>query len=199
MNYSDFTLSEVKKRFNLTVIENQELFAEPPTLPVPKRLAELLHSYLPLATSINTEKARSELIIAPILAEFKFLFKDKISLFFGIDFTVDGSVGLNGRCDYIISQSSEQLELAAPVVMLVEAKNENLIAGIPQCIAEMVAAQRFNQQKQNPLETLYGCVTTGSLWRFMKLQGNLVFVDMAEYPVTELESILGIITAAAVN
>jgi hypothetical protein len=199
MSYSDFTLSEVKKRFNLTVIENQELFSEPPTLPVPKRLVELLHSYLPLATSINTEKARSELIIAPILAELKFLFKDKISLFSGIDFTVDGSVGLNGRCDYIISQSAEQLELSAPVVMLVEAKNENLIAGIPQCIAEMVAAQRYNQQKQNPLETLYGCVTTGSLWRFMKLQGNQVFVDMAEYPVTELETILGIIVAAAVN
>jgi hypothetical protein len=132
MSYSDFTLSEVKKRFNLTIVEDQTLFPVLPSLVAPKRLTELLQAYLPLATSINTEKARSEWIIAPILAELKWLFKDRMSLFSGIDFNVDAATGLNGRCDYIISQSPEQLELVSPVVMLVEAKNENLIAGIPQ-------------------------------------------------------------------
>lgn len=199
MSYSDFTLSEVKRRFTLAVVEDVVLFAKPPSLPAPARLVELLRQYIPLATSINTEKARSELIIAPILAELKLLYREQISLFSGIEFNVDPLVGLNGRCDYILAQSPEQLELNAPVVMMVEAKNENMIAGIPQCIAEMVAAQRYNVSQETSIEIIYGCVTTGSLWRFLKLQGQTVYVDMAEYPVQNLETILGILAEAATS
>ena len=54
--------------------------------------------------------------------------------------------------------------------MLVEAKNENLKVGFPQCIAEMVAAQQFNQQKGNPVESVYGVVTIGTTWRFLRLR-----------------------------
>jgi hypothetical protein len=196
MSYSDFTLTEVKNRFSLTVIEDRLLFPELPSMAVPPRLAEILYSYLPLATSINTEKARSELIIAPILAELKICFDEQISLFSGIDFTVDPALGLNGRCDYILSQSPEQLELTAPVVMMVEAKNENIISGIPQCIAEMIAAQRFNARNQQPVEIIYGCVTTGSLWRFLRLHNQQVEVDRIEYSVRELSTILGILRQA---
>jgi hypothetical protein len=199
MSYSDFTLSEVKRRFNLTIVEDHRLFPQPPTLVASPRLTELLAVYLPLATSINTEKARSEYIIAPILAELKLLFKDRLSLFSGIDFNIEPAQGLNGRCDYIFSRSPEQLELIAPVVMIVEAKNENLIAGIPQCIAEMVAAQKFNQKNQNAIEVIDGCVTTGSLWRFMNLQGQVAYVDPIEFAVRELETILGILAAMTVN
>ncbi len=199
MSYSDFTLSELKKQFHVAVIENQVLFPYPPSLPAPRRLEELLAQYIPLATSINTEKARSELIIAPILAELKFLFPDQISLFSGIDFNVDQGAGLNGRCDYIISKSAQQLELVAPVVVMVEAKNENIIAGIPQCVAELIAAQLYNQQHQNPIEIVYGCVTTGSLWRFLKLQDQKTYVDMIEYPVQSLDKIMGILAKAAVQ
>jgi hypothetical protein len=197
MSYSDFTLSELKTKFKLSVQENLVLFPTPPTLSPSSRLTELLAQYIPLATSINTEKARSELIIAPILAELRWRFQDQISLFSGIEFNVDQSLGLNGRCDYIIAQSPEQLELVSPVVVMVEAKNENLIAGIPQCIAEMIAAQRYNEKNQHPLETLYGCVTTGSLWRFLKLRSQTAYVDTIEYPVQTLDQIMGILAAAA--
>ena len=197
MSYSDFSIESLKNKFALKLIEDVALFPHIPPAQTPEHLAELLPRYLSLATNINTEKARSELIIAPILAEFKFNFKGHISLFSGIEFNVDQSVGLNGRCDFIISKSSEQLALSAPVLMLVEAKNENIVGGIAQCIAEMIAAKRFNEAKGNPIETIYGVVTTGSLWRFLKLEAGLAYVDTIEYSVHSLDKILGILTAVA--
>lgn len=199
MSYSDFTIDDLKDKFGIKLIEDVALFPNPPSVDTPEQLTEILPRYILLATNINTEKARSELIIAPILAEFKFHFKDRISLFSGIEFNVDASVGLKGRCDFILSKSSEQLVLSAPVLMLVEAKNENIVGGIPQCIAEMIAAKRFNEAKGKPTAAMYGVVTTGSLWRFLKLEDERAYVDTIEYPVQNLDKILGILTAIAMN
>lgn len=193
MSYSDFTFDTLKETFNVQLIEHTTLFPNPQPLPVPARLAELLECYVPLATMMNTEKARSELIIAPVLVELKLNAKRPVSLFSGAEFVVDHKNGLNGRCDYIISQSEEQLVLRAPIIMVVEAKNENIIGGIPQCIAEMIAALRFNIQKGNSIETVYGIVTTGSLWRFIKMNHDYsVVVDRVEYPIQHIDIILGI-------
>jgi len=197
MAYSDFTLPELKTRFHLIIDEATNLFADTAEVDLPTALAATLDRYLPLAVNVNTEKARSELIIAPVLAEFKLLHRDRVSLFSGIEFTVDEAAGLKGRCDYILSRSPEQLALTAPVCVLVEAKNENIVAGIPQCLAEMVAAQKFNAQQGLPESTVYGAVTTGMLWRFLRLDGTRASVDVVEYPIQSSRKIFGILTAIA--
>jgi heterodisulfide reductase subunit B len=102
---------------------------------------------------------------------------------------------LRGTCDYILSLSLEQLTVEAPVVVVVEAKNENIKQGINQCIAEMVAAQLFNQERHNAIETVYGVVTTGSAWKFLRLVGTIVYIDWAEYYIKEVERIVGILVA----
>jgi len=114
MSYSEFTIETLKERFEIEMNEDTNLFSQTSTVPVPKILTELLERYVPLAITISTEKARSEWIIAPILAEFKFQFKEQTSLFSGIDFNIDKTKGLNGYCDYILSKSKEQLTLSAP-------------------------------------------------------------------------------------
>jgi len=167
--------------------------------PVPKLLTELLQRYVPLAITISTEKARSEFIIAPILAEFKLQFKDQTSLFSGFEFNIDRNKGLNRRCDYILSKSKEQLTLSAPVLVMVEAKNDKITGGIPQCIAEMIAARIFNEQKHQDIEIIYGAVTTGSLWRFLKLVNNTAYVDIIEYLLQQLDKILGIFTEIVIT
>ncbi|VFM98372.1 MAG: hypothetical protein BECKG1743D_GA0114223_104192 [Candidatus Kentron sp. G] len=164
MSYGEFTIETVQEKFALEIVEDCDLFLDSMPVEIPALLTQVLERFVPLAITINTEKARSELIIAPVLAEFKLGFKEKLSLFSGIDFTVDQGSGLSGRCDYILSRSKGQLALGAPVLMIVEAKNENIIGGIPQCIAEMIAAHLFNRQRRTPIETVYGIVTTGSLW-----------------------------------
>lgn len=102
--------------------------------------------------------------------ELRKYFNRQISLFSGTEFNVDKSKGLTGRCDFIISSSRKQLEVTAPVVTIVEAKNDNIKSGLAQCIAEMVAAQLFNRQKKNQISCIYGIVTTGSNWKFLRLK-----------------------------
>lgn len=199
MPYSDFSIPDLKKKFGLTLNEATDLFNSVAEVDLPATLADILHRYLPLALNLNTEKARSELIIAPVLIEFKLLYCDKISLFSGIEFNVDEATGLKGRCDYILSRSPEQLALTAPVCILVEAKNENIVAGIPQCLAEMVAAQMFNKSEGIPLSPIYGAVTTGILWRFLRLEGVNADVDSAEYTIHSPKKIFGILKYIALG
>lgn len=146
MAYSDFTLKKVKADFQLKTIESLSLFDEVQEAEISPYLAATLARNVPLALSINTEKARSELIIINILVEVKELLTESISIFSGIDFTVDRELGLNGYCDYILSQSAEQLYLDAPVMTIVEAKNEDIISGLGQCIAEMYATKLYNEK-----------------------------------------------------
>jgi hypothetical protein len=197
--YSDFTIAELKRRFHLTIEEADNLFAPVAEADLPASLSDTLTRYLPLALNLCTEKARSELVIAPVLVEFKLLHRDQISVFSGVEFSVDEANGLKGRCDYILSRSPEQLALSAPVCVLVEAKNENIVAGIPQCLAEMVAARQFNENAGLNLGAMYGVVTTGTLWRFLKLEGTTAHVDSVEYPIQSPRKIFGILTAIALG
>jgi hypothetical protein len=193
MAYSDFTLPEVTRRFQLTIDEQPDLFAAAREIPVSSLLTESLREYVPLALAINTEKARSELIIAPILVEVRKLMNHQISLFSGVNFNVDPTQGLVGVCDYLISRSSEQFFITAPVLVIIEAKNENIIAGMGQCIAAMIAARLFNEREGNDIPVLYGAVTTGNIWKFLRLEGLTAQVDRREYYLNNLGGILGVL------
>lgn len=193
MLYSNFTLSKVRETFNLVLEEEKDLFANSDRIQPSELLQMILKEYLTLAIAINSEKSRSEFIIAPVLAEVKKLSNHQISLFSGKEFNVDSGKGLTGYCDFLLSQSKEQLYISAPVTTIVEAKNENLIGGFGQCIAEMVAAQIFNQQAGNTIRTIYGVVTSGTNWRFLTLYESTVYIDAVEYYITELDKILGIL------
>ncbi|MEH2399510.1 hypothetical protein [Nostoc sp.] len=138
-----------------------------------------------------------ELINGEIIElEIRRKFNYEISLFSGVDFTVDSQRGLNGFCDFILSLSSEQLLVRSPVIVLVESKNENLRSGLAQCIAEMVAAQLFNERGGNKIKAIYGAVTIGTIWQFLQLEGNVVSIDLSEYYIKEIKKILGILYSA---
>ncbi len=193
MAYSDFKLLEIQQKFGVSIEEDINLFGNVKPVELPKTLQDLLARYLPLALNLNTEKARSELLIAPFLTEFKLLHSQKVSLFSGLEFNVNEASGLKGRCDYILSSNPQQLVLTAPVCVLVEAKNENIIGGLGQCFAEMIAAQQFNLEQNQPKERIYGAVTTGIQWRFLQLEGKQAFVDSVEYAIQSPEKIFGIL------
>ncbi|OQY50484.1 MAG: hypothetical protein DRR08_24595 [Candidatus Parabeggiatoa sp. nov. 2] len=196
MSYSQFTLATVKKAFNLTTSEEVELFAPVSKIKCSEYLAEMLQYNVPLALASNTEKARSEMIISPILIEIRKQLNAGFNLFSGIEFDVESAKGLTGYCDFILSHSPEKLFVAAPVIMLVEAKNENIKGGLGQCIAEMVAAQIFNEREGNEISTIYGAVTIGTIWQFLKLTDKGVEIDLSEYYLTEIDKILGILISA---
>lgn len=198
MAYSEFTIKKVKNDFGLTIIENKDVFSKIKLIEVSDYLKKALDNNVPLALAINTEKARSEFIIAFVLLELRNNFNNQVSLFSGIEFDVDKEKKLNGFCDFIISLSTEQLFLTSPVVTVVEAKNENIIGGIGQCLAEMVASKIFNEKENNAVNNIYGVVTTGSAWKFIKLTNNTAFVDKKEYHIEFIDKIMSIL-AAMVN
>jgi hypothetical protein len=194
MSYSDFTLDKVRKTFGLTIADKIDIFASVTEVECPPLLAEVLRENVPLALASNTEKSRSEMIIVPILIAIRKYLNNQISLFSGIDFSVDIAQGLNGNCNFIISRSPELLILNAPVVIIVEAKKENINAGLGQCVAEMLAAKLFNEREGNNIQTIYGTVTTGTNWKFLKLIGQVVEIDLSEYYISDIGKILGILS-----
>lgn len=190
MSYSDFSLQEIKQNFAITVEEKESLFASITPSPASEQLQGLLKQWVPLAHAISTEKARSEFIIAPLLAEVRV--QNHASLFSGITFNIDQKQGLTGVCDFILSCSEEQLTLVSPIIAIVEAKGENINSGLPQCMAEMIAARRFNEKQGNALKSIFGCVTTGTVWKFLKYQEPKIWVDLDDYYIREIDLILGI-------
>lgn len=193
MSYSDFDLKKVKQELGVTLREGQNVFSNIKSINISPVLDTVLRENIPLARAINTEKARSELIIANILVEVRKILEHKVSLFSGIEFNVDKERGLNGFCDFIISSSQEQLLLTSPVIAVVEAKNENIIGGLGQCIAEMVAASIFNKAEGNDVMLLYGAVTTGTAWKFVKMEELNVLIDLDEYSIENPDKIISIL------
>jgi hypothetical protein len=193
MAYSDFTLRDVVDRFGLRLSNSPDLFIDVPEVEPSPLLRAMLPEFIPLALAINTEKARSELVIAPLLAALRAQLGHRFSVFSGIDFTVDAAQGLAGYCDFILSRSSEQQFLRSPIAAIVEAKNENLKSGLGQCVAAMVGARLFNEREENATVAVYGAVTSGSVWRFLKLANSEIILDEQEYHIRQLPKLVGVL------
>ena len=197
MTYRDFTLKTVTKKFNLTISDRTDMFANVPELEPSTLLVQVLKENVSVALSSNTDKSRSSLITAPILIELRKLLNHQIGLFCGIDFTVDITKGLDGNCDFLISHSSHLLILTAPVIAIVEAQNEDINASLGSCVAEMLAIRIFNECEGNPNATItYGAVTSGQNWRFLRLKGQVIEIDLTEYYLINVNKILGILASA---
>ena len=193
MGYNQFTTAQLKTRFGLKITEQDAMFVNVPAVPVSDllRLSLARNSYLALRK--GSEKARSEFLIAPILAEAAEQAREQATLFSGEEFNVDAQQGLIGYCDFLFTRSPRTIEIEAPVISIVEAKKEDISAGIPQCLAELVAAQIFNAQADRTIETLYGVVTTGEVWKFLRLQGKDAVIDSNNYFLDQPEKIVGIL------
>ena len=193
MAYSEFSLRLLKERFGITATDSEDLFGDVPPLPATEFFQTLLQRHLPIVRGLGTEKVRSEMIIAPLLVEVREQSGQQIGIFSGAELSVDTAQGLYGFCDFLLSRSPTLLAVTAPVVALVEAKREDLTAGIPQCIAEMYAAALLNARDGEPRETIYGAVTSGTTWRFLRLRGLHAEVDSQEYFIEDIDKILGIL------
>ena len=190
MPYQKFTIAKLKKQFGLQFHESHTSIIVPTPTEASAHLTEAIQRNLDLALGVGTEKIRSELIVAPLLVEVREHFQQRISIFSGKEFNVDEDAGLNGYCDFLISGSPELLEITDPVMVIVEAKQDSLNGGIPQCVAAMVAAQQFNELQGSPPTPVYGASTTGKLWKFLSLESTTVSVDLNEYALPPVESIL---------
>ena len=191
MSYSSFTLVKVKKDFGLEE-QRENLFPQLEPIQLSEWFKEALDIGLELALSSSSEKARSEFIIAPILIELEKLNRKSFSIYSGERLDIDESKGLIGECDFILAKGPLKHTIQNPIVALVEAKKNDITAGLGQCVAQMIGAQIFNEQEGNEIKTIFGCVTTGEAWQFLKLEPNLIKIDVKRYYIDNVEKILGI-------
>lgn len=186
-------MERARTELGLTLKTHTNLFGPIPPVPPDPAVATLLARNLPLALAINTEKARSELLIAPLLAEAWRVGSDRIAFFSGVPLNADPAAGLVGVCDYILGRPPQLNYVTAPVVVVVEAKKEDIMGGLGQCAATMVGAQRFNRTRNPDIDTIYGCVSNGGEWKFLQLRGTNLHIDLTEYLISEPDRILGLL------
>jgi hypothetical protein len=185
MPYSSFTIAQVKRQFDLNIIKGA-FFGDLPPLSPRTWFRENLEESASFAAGQGSEKVRSELIVAPLLFELRILLDRQIGLFSGVDFTIDIESGLNGVCDFLLTRSNQELTLEAPAIVLIEAKKGELSAGWGQCAAEMIAAQKFNRAAGQEIPRIYGSVTTGTQWQFLKLADRDLTIDTTEYSLNPI-------------
>ena len=197
MSYSDFDLKTAVQIFGLTEDRTVDLFADVEPIEPGDFLRVWIDEFAPVAIGINSEKARSEFIIAPMLADARRRAGPGVNVLPGVAFDVDRARGLTGYCDFLIARSPEIYYVRAPVVAVVEAKKEDLTAGLGQCVAEMVAIRLFNEREGTTVPAVHGCVTSGSNWRFLKLEGTTLRIDRPEYYLRDAGKILAILVQIA--
>jgi hypothetical protein len=195
MAYSDFDLKSALRTFGLVLERDNDLFSTIEPIKISPHLSDWLSRFAPVAIGINTEMAKSTYIITPILAEAVRRAGIPANVLPGVEFDVDREQGLVGFCSYLIARSPAYFYVQSPIVAVVEAKKDDLIAGFGQCVAEMVAIRLFNEREQTATPFVHGCVTSGRSWRFLRLEGTTLSIDPPEYHLKDLSKILGILVS----
>ncbi len=190
MAYSNFSLQQIRRVFHINE-QTGSLFSNPTPIAPSAWLLETqrLAANIPLIS----EKIRSEKLIFPVLLEIYTRNTASISIFSGAMLDADPLLGLNGECDYILAKAPNRMVVEAPIFCMVEAKKEDLLAGMGQALAQMIGAQVFNRNDGLTVPIMYGCVTTGTEWQFLRLQEHDVLIGNRTHSIQNLPELLGIL------
>jgi len=182
-------LKELKEKFGISnKVEN--LFDDIKSIEISKDLQEDLN--LARLLPVRSEKAKSELIIMPILIELMKINEKFFTIYSGDYLNADKEKGLSGECDFILSKNVGTFDINTPILTIVEAKKNDVDTGIPQCAAQMVGAKFYNEDSGENLEKIYGCVTTADDWIFLKLEGGKLIIDNKKYYLGKIGEVLGV-------
>jgi hypothetical protein len=188
MAYSDFTLEGVCQTFGLH-LRRESLFDGSQPVDVPHWLYDWLTRTLPFA--FGSEKARSEFLVGPLLISTVERHNQVLSIYSGQCLDVAPERGLVGECKFILARTPPLPILSAPIAVLIEAKNHDIEGGLGQCAAQMLGARCFNEQKGNAIPCLFGSVTNGEIWQFLKLDADILTIDSVRYYLDNLGNLLG--------
>ncbi len=191
MSYINFkTIDKVENELGI-ILFKKKIFDNDIQPVEPSEWLKTTLSYSSYVSSQN-EKTKSESIVQPILVDLIKENNNFIAFFSGSNLDVDKEKELNGECDFIITKNYKRIDIKAPIFQIVEAKEHDIKLGIPQCAAQMYAAQLLNKKDNAGIDCIYGCVTTGDVWLFMKLCEKELFIDEKKYYICEPDKILGV-------
>lgn len=187
MGYSNYKkLKQVLQKFSLKS-EIATLFSSVPDVSASTWLLQTLK--LARMMPLTNEKTKSERIVSPIMLEVALAFEGKITLFSGEALDINPEDNLSGECDFFITFQKPSIVFDAPIISIVEAKDEDLEWGIAQCCAQLHASKIFNEREGKHFPTLYGCATDCVEWHFIRYENDTFYLDRE--PITYLPQILG--------
>ena len=188
MAYGDFSFDDIESKFG---IKNKvkRLFDDLPPIQPSANLKYALDMAAELP--IRSEKAKSESIVFPILVELRHRNQNFFTIYSGDNLSVDNAQGLNGECDFILAKDVGSFSINYPIFQIVEAKKNDIDLGVPQCAAQLVGAKFFNEKKGIKIDQIFGCVTTGNEWLFLKIDTELI-IDSRIYYLNELNELLAV-------
>jgi len=179
-------LEMLVKAFQLTYQEHD--FIVESELPLNDYFKQRFQIILKEGVVDNSESAICENLIAPILTEAWYNYKDNFLLWSHQTLIYDED--LSGIPDYILAQKSPlgKIVFDKPFLAAMEAKRDDFTSGWGQCGAEMVACQKINQVEG---QTIFGMVSNGKMWEFAKLKDNLFTKSIKSYRISDLEELFG--------
>ncbi|OLT59262.1 hypothetical protein [Moorena bouillonii] len=187
MAFSDFkTIADVQKHYQIKYEEGTFIVSQDTDLP--EIFLKDLEFYKETIDVFSSEASRSEIIISPLLRE---LYKKYYKTYaFWIQKSIFYDQILSGTPDYIFSTKSElgKTVLEKPLVIILEAKKNDFQQGWGQCLAELVASQKINQDVQRPV---YGIVTDGNLWQFGRLKRDIFTQNIENFTIDKLSRLYG--------
>ncbi|MDJ0702406.1 MAG: hypothetical protein QNJ46_03920 [Leptolyngbyaceae cyanobacterium MO_188.B28] len=187
MAFSDFkNIAEVQRQYGIKYVE--QAFIKAKDQSPPEAFWRDYEFYRDTVDIFSSEASRSEIIISPLLRE---VYKNHYQHYsFWIQKNLAYDAKLSGTPDYIFSERSPlgKTVLEKPIAVLVEAKKNDFEQGWGQCLAELVAAQKINEDMAMPV---YGIVTDGNLWQFGKLEASIFTKDLENFTIDRLPSLYG--------
>lgn len=145
-----------------------------------ERLKNQFYKKLP-HVSLNSEAAKREFLIAPLLFELL----DYVDFDINVEYPLYVNERLKGNLDYFLHSQQHFLVL--------EAKNADLERGFTQLAVELIAVDNFLPQNAFPL---FGAITVGDIWRFGKLDRSTktIYKDIDAFLVpSQLEQLFAVL------
>ena len=189
MSFSNYkTISTVLKEFK--VIYTEANFIEELVFNIPESFRNDLSFVMREGVVDNSEYAICENLIYPILKEVWKPYSSKLTLWSHQSLNYDEK--LSGFPEYILAKRSPlgKVVFDRPYFLLVEAKQDRFEEGWGQCLAEMIAAQRLNDNQEM---IIFGIVSNGKIWQCGKLQDNIFTKNEIFYTIQRLEQLFAVI------
>ena len=185
MSFSEFKdIPQVQRKYDIKYRETNFIITN--DFIVPELFQQEFKFNLDNMDTFASEAARCEMIIFPILREIYKNYSKKLALWVQKPISFDKE--LTGTPDYLISKKSEygKLFLEPPVLAVVEAKKNDFEQGWGQCLAELVASQKLNDNVELPV---YGIVTDGKTWEFGQLETKIFTKNLTSFTIDHLSNL----------
>jgi len=192
MVHADFTLWDLERTFGIQNRWSQtSILGEPVHVEPSERLKKDVAFMENMPSLRAKKKGRAEFVLAPVFREVIENSKGTLILYSGGELDVNKETGLGGRYDFIFDRDTQTYSIHDAVLTIREELDGDVLEGIEPCAVQLFNARKRSREYGKGMDIVYGCVTDAYSFKFLKLEGDTVYVDRKDYHITKLPELLG--------